>query len=629
LEGIFYHRSIKEALLNSIIVFSAILVFITELLSFFSVLNTLALALAWGCVLAIIFLYLYNKTKQNPILELSWLTKLKNYIYTFRTYEKYLIAAVSFILILVMIQGIVYSPNNWDSMTYHLARIPNWISRQSIAQYPTHILRQSFQPPFSSYVILHCNMLTGSDYFSNSIQFFFLLFSLLPIILICELFAVPRQLKLFAIILTITIPEVILQASSTQNDIVHSFFIISTIFYTLKSLKRVELMNYVFIGIASGLSVLTKSTAYIFLAPIFLILIYLAFAKIIQNRKLRFFGCSLLTFIMFLCINIGQYTRNYKVSGNFLGLDTNLSERYSNTTMSMKVLVSNLVKNVGLHIGPYPLSVLGKKSVESFHKITGIELNDPKTNYLNIAYKCPGFPNHEDSAPNLIQIILIFWAIVLFAFKLIKNKHERLHPNALYFTVLVMQCLLFSIYLKWQPWNTRLHTPLFLLFIPFICSVASWNKIYLSMLSKLMIPCLLYAMFLVCFNKSRPIITMTPLTSSISLFDCRFKKYFSNRLEIYQDYKAVIEKIEQQNFKNIGLLIEGNDWEYPLFGQFYGKGMNPIHINVSNYTKDIPTISKSVECIISTLPQQEFIMYQGKKYRNLTKTNTVIWFYQQ
>jgi hypothetical protein len=45
-------------------------------------------------------------------------------------------------------------PNNWDSMTYQMARVAEWYDHRSVAFYPTAIDRQLWQPPLAEYLIL-------------------------------------------------------------------------------------------------------------------------------------------------------------------------------------------------------------------------------------------------------------------------------------------------------------------------------------------------------------------------------------------------------------------------------------------------------------------------------------------
>jgi ABC-type uncharacterized transport system permease subunit len=54
-------------------------------------------------------------------------------------WERVGIAGLFGVIVLIFLSGCCYPPNNWDSMTYHMARIAHWVMNESIEPYPTHI----------------------------------------------------------------------------------------------------------------------------------------------------------------------------------------------------------------------------------------------------------------------------------------------------------------------------------------------------------------------------------------------------------------------------------------------------------------------------------------------------------
>jgi 4-amino-4-deoxy-L-arabinose transferase-like glycosyltransferase len=507
-----------------------------------------------------------------------------------------------------------------------MARIPNWISHQSIAHFPTNIFRQLYQPPFSEFFIMHINILSGSDYFSNSVQLAFLVFSGILIVSIVELFNLSFVYKLIAVVLTISIPEIILQASSTQNDIVVSFFILSTIYFAVKTIKEINIKNTFFLGLSIGLALLTKGTAYIFLAPILMFFAIGILSKIYVTKDKKYLVYPILAILITISLNSGHYTRNYKLSNNILGIDQSESMMYSNQNMSPMLLVSNLIKNVGLHSGPYPINYLSDKVIFKLHSLMGVNINNPDTNIAGMHYTgSPDIPNHEDSASNPIHLILILLSLILIVSNFFKTKNFG--KIGIYILIFLSQAILFSLYLKWQPWNSRLHVSLFLVSIPIILYAANQSYNFFKIL-RITIPILiLYALGIILINKSRPIIS-NAYTSPIKITDDRYKKYFTNRPELYDEYKFVIENLENIEHKNVGLMFSTDDWEYPLFTTSYSKNINPIHINVSNITKDIPYKDNFIDCIISTTTNNSVIKYNGKIYSNMNEKNNFIWLYK-
>lgn len=61
-------------------------------------------------------------------------------------------------------------PNNFDTMVYHMSRVCHWIQNRTIAPYPTHILRQLHQNPWSDWAVAHLQLLAGGDRLANTVQ---------------------------------------------------------------------------------------------------------------------------------------------------------------------------------------------------------------------------------------------------------------------------------------------------------------------------------------------------------------------------------------------------------------------------------------------------------------------------
>jgi hypothetical protein len=122
-------------------------------------------------------------------------------------------------------------------MTYHMARIVHWVNNSNITPFPTHIYRQIYQPPFSELFVAHICILNKSDLLANSVQLFFLMGCIVSALLICRELHFSAKAKRFALFFICTTPEILLQASSVQNDIIVSFFLLNTVLLCIKSYK--------------------------------------------------------------------------------------------------------------------------------------------------------------------------------------------------------------------------------------------------------------------------------------------------------------------------------------------------------------------------------------------------------
>jgi len=298
---------------------------------------------------------------------------------------------------LLFTQGLLYPPTNWDSMTYHLPRIMQWIQHGSLAYYPTHIVRQLYQPPFAEYAILQTVLLNKSDLFAFAIQFMYYILVTFTVIEITSYFSKKSNVRWVAGLLCIFLPEAVLQATSTQNDLVVSFFIAASILFLLLILKKPSILNFIFLGVSIGLALLTKALAYVYL-PVFVGLFLVLFiVKNYKTWKKSYFIGGILTLVIVFSININHFQKNYALCHNIMGTDPKEDKEYKLEDRSIRGISSNTMKNVGLHLDPFFVGNLGNNLVEKIHLIMHYDPNQKGMNYVETKFTTyPGWRNHED-----------------------------------------------------------------------------------------------------------------------------------------------------------------------------------------------------------------------------------------
>ena len=617
-EGIF------KNLLNGILILSVFIVAINEVLSWFNFLNFLTLTSTWFITI-LIQVYITYRLKIN--LKETFLELIKKSRSAFKSLNFALKLLAVFLILLVTLiafQGIIYPPNNWDSMAYHLPRVIEWQNHESFSNFQTHILRQLYQPCFSEYVIFQVNLLNGNDYFANSVQLFYLLGIGVGIICINQtLFK--QNFALLSFIFTCCLPQAMLEASSTQNDILHGFFIVASVYFAIESYRKKSYKNFIFLGISVGIALLTKAIAYLYLPIIAFFLGVLLIIEIFKTRRITFIKPAFLTIIIVILINFSHSYRNYSITGDIMGTDKKESADYLNEQFYPKYIASTVVKNIGLHFDPFFVGHLGNKLVEKYHLVTKQNVNLKGSNLFDMKYNAePGWKNHEDYQPNFVHLII--FTISIFIFFLKSFKQDKFRPILIYSGLIISQFIFFCIIITWEPWNTRLHLPLFCLSIPVsIYALSGLKKLNKQLIIISCSSLLAYGYYLIVFNYSRPFIN-TSSTTKIKMTDNRFKKYFANQPELYSEYNSCTELIRYD--KNIGLIIHNDTWEYPLYTKFLSDQKNPIHINVTNYTRVIENSKTKVDCIISNTINKNTITFHGKIFRNSTKNNKLIWLYR-
>jgi 4-amino-4-deoxy-L-arabinose transferase-like glycosyltransferase len=610
------------AFIQTVLLFSVLVLISTEVLSLFNLYTYKGLVVFWGVFNLILFLIIARKLKHQKkgIFNFSLFQKIRNVDNTSKTLWLLIILLLSGIFF----QGLIYPPNNWDSMTYHMARIVHWVQNSNVNYYPTNIIRQLNQPPFAEYFIAQLCILSKNDLWANFVQFFFLVSTLYVMAGIARELGLPANQQLLTLFLVVTIPEVILQSSNTQNDVVVSFFIASTVYYCLICFKEGFAVQYIFLAISIGLAILSKTIAYIYLTPVLLVFGLAVMLKALKNRQWKFIYKYLIIFVVVLLINGGFFYRNYTLSGNLFGTTQEDYHLYTNEVHTPYALASNITRNVALHYGVPFFSGVTENTVRMVHGWMGQELDNPKTTFDYVKdFRVNPYGTHEDYGANIIQvsmILIIFISFILFPRKI---KKEMLF----YFLLIISMFLLFCFYLKWQPWHSRLHTPLFILVTPVMAYYLSsfiLKKLFIIITFLLAV----YAISVLTFNYSRPLCPIPPYTADIKITDDQFKKYFVNRKSYFSDYRAISEYLKATGNKNIGLKFVRDDWEYPLFCDIFNRPVKIINIDVNNISKNIPQQESDVDCIISSEKRDELV-YHNIKYYNFTPGNSVLCLYKR
>lgn len=617
--------SFFNKIIVSTLLFSFIIVVVVEILSLFKSLNFLSISVFWTVFGFSLLIYFFVKKASfiKSIIDFKLFTI--NFFKSKSILEKLLIFVIILLLFLLFLQGLLYPPNNWDSLTYHMSRIVYWLSNETVDHYKTHIIRQLYQPPFAEYFILNINILNGNDYLSNSVQLFFLINTLVVVYEILMMLKVSTVNRLLTLLFIIVIPCVTLQATNTKNDIVVTFFVLTCLFYCYKCYEKVSLNNFLLLGSSAGLAIFTKGTAYLFLAPILLLFSFFMIQKLIRSKNTSIVKFGFLAFLLAFSINARHYYRNYDINGSLLNIDNYEASSFSNDKMNLKNFTSSAIKNIGLHLG-YPINLSSDFYIRKLHEKLNVDIDDKKLNYLDCQYSAPEeLTTHEDYVPNTLAFFIVLISILLILSYLI-FKSKNVNKNyALLILILLLQIGLFVGVLKWQPWHTRLHIPMFILGSILVGGAMQVFNLFKKSIIMLT-PLFIFSFCFYCFyNNLRPIIKNNKYTKSMSITDSRFKKYFANQPLLYKEYGQVNNLLVATNPKKIGL--ELNDWEYPLLCGFYYEKIQLVSVNVFNVTSKIIQNENNIDVIVSSR-NEPFISLGSKKFSNQTLKNSYVFLYK-
>ena len=563
------NESWRSAVLSAAISWGFLVTVLTETLSLFKLISFTPVLAGW-VITDIVLIFIYRVIKKTQPIEQFNIREKPPFFYV-------LLAGVAFIVATIGLIAIVAPPNNWDSMAYHMPRLMHWIQNRTVDHYPTNYLPQLYQSPWAEFTIMHFQILSGSDRFANLVQWFSMIGSLIGVSLIAKELGANLLGQIFSSVFCATIPMGILQASSTKNDYVVAFWLVFLAYYVLTAAKsNIEQISYYKIGASFGLAIFTKGTAYIYSLP-FLIWFILA---LIKQFRWRITKPVLTVFSLAFLINLGHYTRNLLLFGSPLYSPP----EYEIDVISIPTLISNIIRNMALHMA-IPFGLVNNESIEkaiiNFHNLLGLDVNDPRITSPGVTFGIQLLATFEDTASNPFHYYLILLAIATFiGYKKIKKPPYFMA----YLIALIAAFILFCLLLKWQPWQSRLHITLFVLFSAFVGVVLSklptqriaiYTAITLMSLS----------LFWVFYNESRPII------GEYNIFNqSRIDQYFNIRSDLRGNYKEAVQFIKNRKCSEVGLSSRPDAWEYPLW-VLLQKDNKPLphlqHINIQNISSVI------------------------------------------
>lgn len=566
----------RGSVLSAAIVWGVLITVLTETLSLFRVLTFSSVLVLWLITdIALGFIYYRLVKRGKRSLNFPEPPKLTPVSLVFLGGVVCIVATVGLI-------AVVAPPNNWDSMTYHMARVVHWIQNRSVAHYPTYYSAQLVHPPFAEFVIMHLQILSRGDRLANLVQWLSMVGSIIGVSLIAKQLGADQWGQIFAAIFCATIPMGILQASSTQNDYAVAFWLVCLAHYILLALpeKKIPLPLVISIGASLGLAVFTKSSGYIYAFPL---MVWFFLAKLNRLRWKLWKPISIVTLI-FLSLNWGHYSRNFDLYGNPISV-AEYSADYKIEVYSLPTWISNIIRNLSLHVDIVrylglqdfitPITGISHKLISIIHSVLGVDLNDPRTTYPLNSYTVPGLSFDENVAGNPLHLLLIALAIIVFVF----NKELRTKNNVIgYVLALIGGFLLLCWMLKIQPYQSRHHLSLFVLFSSFVGLVfnKSWNRHVLMILAVIT---LVASIPFMVNNKYRPI------AAEQNIFNTsRNELYFTNRKHLKEPYFATANFLQKQSCETIGLSLggtavpSGTYWEYPFWVLLQENNSKPIRV---------------------------------------------------
>ncbi len=163
---------------------------------------------------------------------------------------------------LLAVINILVPPNNFDGMVYHLSRVAYWLQHHSLAPWPTQSLSQTAFPFNAEIGSLWSMAFLRSDVITGFVQWFSALAAAIAIFSLARGMGATRQQASYASFLFLTLPMIVLQSTTVQNDLTAAAMLAASVSALFVALKTGRSGMLVVSGTAMGLALGMKLTAW-------------------------------------------------------------------------------------------------------------------------------------------------------------------------------------------------------------------------------------------------------------------------------------------------------------------------------------------------------------------------------
>ena len=585
-----------NAWIRALIIWNILLFFQVETASVFKILNIYSIILFWGIINIVSLVILFRNH------EFSWskhsFSKLKLLLSRAGALLKHnIFFCVLFMFISVLAFFTV--PYNWDSMTYHLPRIEHWVQNQSISHYGTNILRQISSPVLAEFINLHVFILSGEkDIFLNFLQtcsFFtnaWLIYEM-AVKLSCQ-----KKYSKAAVLLFCSMPIAFGEALTTQVDHFAGMWLLIFAFIIIDFWKREEKICFTkevitkccIMACCVGFGFLAKPSVSI--GMLFLTLFLLGICCIRKDSLLTITKLLGIVVPVILILLAPELIRNMVTFGK--PLDQGTGARQLVGTLNPIYLCINGLKNWMFNLPNIYLPNSDHWLAAIVYRLAGflrVEIDNPTISEdgRNFFLHAAGTYGHDTA----INPVILFIAVFCFAWFLYRRKKiGQIQRNYTYAVILLY--ILICILIRWEPFVSRYMLPYLALLCPMVAiCIQDFELNYKQgvyknvMVTVICCLCLSELAFMIPYH-----------LKIIETQGDRPNGYFVYNGDKMSDYIDAASFIEQEGFQNIGLILGGDTYEYPLWKVMPEEVKRIEHVRIENSSFKYENVEFKPECIL-------------------------------
>jgi hypothetical protein len=451
---------------------------------------------------------------------------------------------VALAAIAILVQGYIgfaIAPSNWDSMTYHLSRAAYWLQYDSIAQYPGATLRQAASGPDGEVLQALTMMMSGTDRWVASVQWLALIGTAIAVFSGARLLRFDRGPSAFAACLFVLLPQPLMQSTTTQNDLIETFFVGATAFFMVRGLRDRSYGDMAIAALAVAMAIGTKGTAFVAASA----LAVLAVAALIAYRPPRRFAVlsAALAVPALFALATYNYVLNVQDRGSLFGGLQDATQVTAARFPNALAVLSTFADSPGLGI---------TWLMKSFEWVSG-EFNGVVASSLG-PFAIDVSVQEDTSAFGLIGFLVLPCVLLVTLARREETRSRRVLAGAVLFFILA-----FAATFAFNVWLGRLLIPAVALAAPLFAVLVkrpaiAGATVVLAFLS--FVPSLLE-------NSQKPILVGST-APSIFHYDRR-----TQMTVIRPELIGVLNALDARIDKSAPIAFVGNEdsWDYPFFGE--------------------------------------------------------------
>jgi hypothetical protein len=183
-----------------------------------------------------------------------------------------LVVAAGVAALVELFLGLTVAPNTYDGLMYHLSRAAMWIQDGSVFGMDGGTIYETQHQPVGEFLYAWTMLLLEGDRFAALVQWLAALGCGLVVYEGARMIGYARSAAAFAAAVFLTMPQIVVQASSTFVDLPAALFVGAFAIFAIRWLRDRAAGDLVVAALALGLAVGTKGTAFL-AAPALLLLI--------------------------------------------------------------------------------------------------------------------------------------------------------------------------------------------------------------------------------------------------------------------------------------------------------------------------------------------------------------------